>query len=175
MPGAFIISFLNNMILKILYPILLLILFSSLFFGLGEQILYAKSGMGRILPFVLIFGGIPFLTYKTFSFLITKKRASNIAALSILILGPTFGLWTRYIAENDFKKYGKITTGRIIDREWTIANRRGRWTITAEFEYKSKKYITFSKDDNEDIYRLNDPISIRFSTRNPENNELILK
>jgi hypothetical protein len=158
---------------KLLYPILLLVLIVYLFFGLGEQILYAKSGTARIVPFILIFGGIPFCIYKILNFLIDKKKASNFTALSILILGPGFGLWSKFLSENDFKDFGKVTYGKVIEREWTSMNNRGRWTITAEFEYNSKKFTTFSKDDNENRFQLNDKIRIRFSTRNPENNEII--
>jgi hypothetical protein len=159
--------------LNFIYPILLISLLVLLFLGLGEHILYAKSGIGRILPVVLIFGGIPFTIYKTLLFFLDKKNATKYAALSILILGPGFGIWSKYLSENDFKNYGKVTYGKVIERDWTSVNNRGRWTITAEFEFNSKKYLTFSKDDNDNKFRLNDKIRIRFSTRNPENNEII--
>ena len=163
-----------KMIQKVIYPLLLSILLISLFLGLGDQVLYAKSGIGRIVPFILIFGGIPFSIYKTLLVFYNKKSASNLAALSILILGPAFGLWSKYISETDFKKYGKITYGTVVERKWTSLNNRGRWTITAEFEYNSKKYITFTKDDNDSKYRIHDQICVRFSTRNPENNEILI-
>jgi hypothetical protein len=161
------------MINKLIYPIFLVVLLLFLFLGLGEQILYAKSGTARIVPFILIFGGIPFCIYKILLFLFDKKRASKFTALSILILGPGFGLWSKFLSENDFKKYEKVTYGKVIEREWTSVNNRGRWSITAEFEYNSKKFITFSKDDNDNRFQLNDKIRIRFSTRNPENNEIV--
>lgn len=161
------------MMQKLIYPISLIVLLVLLFLGLGEQILYAKSGIARIVPFILIFGGIPFSIYKTLLLLLDNKRASKFAALSILILGPGFGLWSKFLSENDFKNYGKVTYGIVTEREWTRVNNRGRWTITAEFKYNSKKFRTFSKDDNENRFRLKDKIQIRFSTRNPENNEII--
>lgn len=163
----------NKMKLNLIYPILLIALMVLLFFGLGEHILYSKSGIGRIIPVVLIFGGIPFTIYKTLQFFLDKKNATKYGALSILILGPGFGIWSKYLSENDFKKNGMITYGKVIEREWTHLNNRGRWTITAEFEYNSKRYITFSQDDNDNKFQLKDKIRIRFSTRNPENNEII--
>lgn len=162
-------------ILKFTFPALLLALLTLLFFGMGEKIMFAKSGYARILPFVLIFIGIPFCIYKTTLLFLKKKTATNIALLSILILGPGFGLWSDYLSKNDFSIHGKITTGKVIDRWWTTNNNRGRWTIAAEFSYNGKKYITFSKDDNDNKFQINDPISVRFSTRNPENNELLLE
>jgi len=162
------------MIQKVIYPLLLSTLLISLFLGLGDQILYAKSGIGRIVPFLLIFVGIPFSIYKILRFFYKKELASNLTALSILILGPAFGLWSKYISETDFEKHGKITYGTVVEREWTSLNNRGRWTITAEFEYNSKKYVTFSVDDNDNKYRIHDKICIRFSTRNPENNEILI-
>lgn len=160
---------------KVIFPLLLLTLLALLFFGMGEKIMFAKSGVSRVIPVALIFFGIPFCIYKTARIFLAKQRATNTALLSILLLGPGFGLWSNYLSENDFKVYGKITTGKVIDRWWTTNNNRGRWTIAAEFEYDSKKYITFSKDDNDNLYQLNDPISVRFSTRNPENNELLIE
>lgn len=162
----------STMVQKIIYPLGLVLLLGWLFLGLGEQILYAKSGSARILPVVLIFGGIPLCLYKTLRLFLEKKRASNLSALSILLLGPGFGLWSKHLAENDFKTFGAITYGKVIERVWTTANNRGRWTITAEFTYKTKKYRTFSKDDNDNEFQLHDPVRIRFSKRNPENNEI---
>lgn len=161
------------MINKLIYPLLLLLLLAFLFLGLGEKILYAKSGIERVVPFILIFVGIPFCFYISLLSVFDKKRASKFTALSILILGPGFGFWSKYLSEQDFTKYGKVTYGEVIEREWTSVNKRGRWTITAQFEYHSKKFTTFSKDDNDNRFRLKDKIRIRFSTRNPENNEII--
>lgn len=73
------------MIQKFIYPIVLTALLVLLFLGLADKLIYAKSGIERIIPFILIFGGIPFCTYKTLTQFLNKKNASKLTALSILM------------------------------------------------------------------------------------------
>jgi len=159
--------------INLIYPILLIVLLVYLFFGLGDYILYAKSGLGRILPFLLLFAAIPFTLYKTLLLFFEKKNATKYTPFIILILGPGFGIWCNYLSEKDFKSNGEVIHGKVIKRVWSSVKNRGYWAITAEFEYNSKKYTTFPEDDKSNKFRLNDKIRVRFSTRNPENSEII--
>ncbi|MES2588223.1 MAG: hypothetical protein V4622_04530 [Bacteroidota bacterium] len=159
-----------------LYLIILITLIITLFVGLGDKIIFAKSGVERIIPIILIFIGIPFSLYKVLiKIQDSRKKVANITALSVIILGLSFGLWSKYLSENDFKQYGKTIIGEVVKREWTTGNKAGHWVLTASFRYNSKKYLTFSKDEMTRKYNLYDKILVRFSKRNPENNEIILE
>lgn len=161
------------MVQKVFYPICLIILLYLLFFGLGDKVLYAKTGIGRIIPLILLFGCIPFCIYKTLLITALKKKALNLTAISIIVLGISFGLTCEYKANNDFEKYGSITRGNVIKREWS-SGKNGGFRITAEFEYNSKKYVTFTAFDYDNKFRIQDEIFIKFSKRNPENNEVLV-
>ncbi len=161
---------------RILYFLVFCALLSGLFFGLGDKIMFGKSIFVKIIPFILIFIGIPFFLYmflKTFRI----KRSllvGKIVPLSIMILGPGFGFWAKYTSENDLEKYGKQVDGKVISREWS-SRRPSGWVVSAEFVYNSKKYETFSKSERRHHYEPGEKVQVRFSTRNPENNELVLK
>ncbi|MNV36695.1 hypothetical protein D3C71_1281830 [compost metagenome] len=161
---------------RILYLLAFCVLLSGLFFGLGDKIMFGKSIFVKIIPCVLIFVGIPFFLYKFLQTFRIKRSllVGKIVPLSILILGPGFGFWAKYASENDFKNYGKQVYGKITSREWS-GQRPGGWVVSAEFEYDSKKYETFSKSEKSHQYEIGEAVLVRFSTRNPENNELVLK
>lgn len=165
------------MFYKITYILLFLTITFLLFFGLGDQIMYAKNGFQRWSPFVLVFIGAPlflFLFLKQIK--VTKNLINKIVPLCILLLGISFGLWSKYISENDFKENGKIITGIVSDK-FKQSNSKGvsfKWNIVGKFSYKNKIYYTFSKSLGIMNYEVGDPVQIRFSTRNPENNELLI-
>lgn len=162
--------------LRVLYLLAFSALLLGLFFGLGDTIMFGKSIVVKIIPLVLIFVGIPFFLYKFLQTFRIKRSVlvGKIVPLSILILGPGFGFWSKYFSENDLEKYGKQTYGKITTREWS-SRKPGGWVVSAEFVYESGKYETFSKTERNHRYQIGEEVLVRFSTRNPENNELILK
>nr|WP_294859770.1 hypothetical protein [uncultured Fluviicola sp.] len=165
------------MIKRIAYFILFAALIWSLFFGLGDIILFGKSVVIRVLIFALIFVGVPFALFRFLSTFKIKADVlvNKVLPLSILILGPAFGLWANHVSKNDFKEFGRTTYGRILTRELSSSKRTGGWIVSGEFRYQSKTYKTFAKSEKEHHYKIGETVLVRFSTRNPENNELILK
>ncbi|MFN5417272.1 MAG: hypothetical protein ACK5B9_09470 [Flavobacteriia bacterium] len=163
--------------LKIIYLSVFLVLIFLLFFGLGDQIMFAKNGFQRWTPFFLIFLGAPvflFLFLKQVN--ASKNLINKVVPLSILFLGISFGLRSKYISENDFKENGKMITGVVCDK-FKKANSKGvshKWNIVGKFSYQNKIYFTFSKSLGNMNYEIGDRVQIRFSTRNPENNELLI-
>lgn len=164
----------RKMIKRMIYLLVLCGLVTWIFFGLGDRILYGKSTTQMLIPAVLIFFGIPFSLYQFLrTFAITRSvLLTTVVPLSILVLGPGFGLWANYVSENDLEEYGEWTSGTVIRKEWSSQRPRG-WLITGEFAFRNKKYQTFSRLEDGKIYRIGDPVQVHFSTRNPENNELI--
>lgn len=165
-----------NILKKILFLVLPLFLLWLLFFGMGDEILYGKTMSKRVLPIAVVFAGFPVSLYLLLSqFALTKPFRLNASGLSVLLLGITFGIWSKFASESDMEQYGTYATGIIDSREKTVSNNRSRWTITAKFTYRSETYSTFAYDDNDNRYRIGDRVSVRFSSRNPENNELMIE
>jgi hypothetical protein len=161
---------------RIGYFTLFVALIWSLFFGFGDIILFGKSTAVRIIIFLLIFVGSPLaLSLFLRTFKIKKDLLVNkIVPLSVLILGSAFGIWANDVSKNDFKEYGKTTYGRIVTKEWSSRKVRA-WVLTGTFRYNSKTYQTFAKSEGKYSYKVGESVLVRFSTRNPENNELLLK
>ncbi|MES2555588.1 MAG: hypothetical protein V4604_05515 [Bacteroidota bacterium] len=157
--------------LTLLYFLLLAALIAWLFLGLGERIMYSKTLIGRIIPLVLVFAGIPYCLFKLLSSLnVKQENAKMIAILSVFVLGPGFGFWSKYTSENDLEKYGVITYGTVAGS--SSGKKSG---IYATFTWKSETYTTFTVREKKHTYRIGESIRVRFSTRNPENNQLLVE
>jgi len=158
------------------YLVILVGLILLIFFGLPDVILYSKSGFERWLPFIVIFFGIPFLLYKTLvDFKIRKDIVLAISIGSVLLIGPSFGLWTGNLSEKDLEKNGEIKIGRVSEKWYAKKHKstEGEWLYKAEFNVDNKVYHTFSNVDEDNIIKVGDTIMIKYSRRNPENNKII--
>jgi len=158
------------------YLVILVGLILLIFFGLPDVILYSKSGFERWLPFIVIFFGITFLLYKTLvDFKIRKDIVLAISIGSVLLIGPSFGLWTGNLSEKDLEKNGEIKIGRVSEKWYAKKHKstEGEWLYKAEFNVDNKVYHTFSNVDEDNIIKVGDTIMIKYSRRNPENNKII--
>ena len=138
-----------------------------LFFVFGDSVMYAKSGINRWLPFLIIFGGIPFSIY----FLLQQYRGKKeikqlIAGASILLIGPAFGIWAYFKAEADLEANGLETNGLVVE---TFGKGRN---VKCYIKVNGNTYCTFVKSDRN--YRLKNGqlTTIIYSKRNPENNKI---
>lgn len=127
------------------------------------------EGVSIILTFLMIFGLIPytiFITVKSFG------GSSNMYAilpfLSILITGPTFGLYHDYIARVELKEKGTWTKGVVTDDHW----HRGTHNIKCAFIHNGMQYKTSYLSDNKNIYKVGDTLDIIYSKEYPKMNFL---
>lgn len=155
---------------KLFFLSVFLFLLWLLFFGLGDEIIYSKAVSAKIIPFALVFIGIPVSLYLLLSQALSGSLSRSVAAASVIATGIAFGLWADHMSVKDLEENGSVTYGIISYKKL----QKGKWSVVAEFRYKSKQYSTFAKDDTEDIYDIGDRVSVRFSKRNPENNELMI-
>jgi len=160
---------------KYLIPVAVLIItVLILFFGLPNEILYAKNGILKWSPFVIIFILIPWLISKILNpHKIREDYILYIYCAAILILGPSFGIWSGIQSENDIKLNGHLTKG-IIYKKW-LSNRKSgnKWLIRCYFQYEGKKYSTFSQEDVYNQYQIGDSLEIEFSKNFPDNNKIV--
>ena len=156
---------------QIIYLVLLLSIVLFLFVFLPDSVLYAKTGHLKWLPVILLFGGIPILL-----FIIIKPYNKTVAYIiafgSVLITGPAFGIqigkWTYKALEKDgVTVQGKISKKSYEDQE----NGKGEWWVKAKFKVDGIEYETVSIPDEDNLFKVNEPVEIIYSKRNPEISE----
>ena len=160
---------------KTLYLFLLIGLIFLIFFGLGERFLYAKSGIEKWLPFILIFAGFPFLLYKCLAQYIKRQdMVLGLAIGSVLIIGPVFGIWSDKISEEDLSKNGVKTKAIVIEKWWhKPKSQSGEWLLRCKFTAKGQLYHTFSYEDKDNQFEIGDTLTVIYSKRNPENSKIL--
>lgn len=156
---------------KFLYPFLYICLLVFIFFGLPDKVLYDKrQNILTWLPFILIFLCQPFLLYMICRMLnIQHKISIVVAALSILIFGPLFGIYQKRQQKKELTQHGNQTIG-IVYKKWKAYSRHSsELLLRCHFIVNGKEYSTFSVNDDENIYKVGDTLHILYSERNPEN------
>jgi len=158
--------------MRFFYALLYIGLLALIFFGLSDKIIYARNdSILGWLPLLLIFIALPLLLYKTLQrFRLRPKISLLIAISSILILGPTWGIYQRKQQDEELAKYGKQTIG-IVYTKWETfrMQRHYEWLLKCEFIINGKKHSTFSESDKKNIYHIGDTLHVLYSERNPEN------
>ena len=66
-------------------------------------------------------------------------------ALSVLIIGPLFGIYSGYKTDRNLKIYGVETEG-IVYRKWHVL-KSNDWLLRCNFKAQGKIYSTFSETD----------------------------
>ncbi len=164
---------------SLLYALILIGIVAFLFLGMPDSILYATTGFLKWLPFVLIFIVIPVLLFRTllgFTSIFGSKiwLILAIPLASILILGPSFGIYTDHYKNTDLLENGTKTKGIIAKKWYSIAKSYKGYYIQCEFKVDSLKFLTFSKKDENNIYKIGDTMTILYSKKNPQNNKILL-
>jgi hypothetical protein len=165
---------------SIFYAILLIGVLGFLFLGMPNSILYAHEGFLRWPPFILIFLVIPVLLFRVilqFASIFGSKLYLILAIpiASVLVLGPSYGVYTGYLSHKDLLENGIKTKGIIIEKFRQLSRRgiQNDWLIKCEFKVDSLKFSTFSEHDKYNMYKPGDTITIIYSKKNPQNNRIL--
>jgi len=154
----------------LVYLLLIIGILILTFFGLDDSILYAKSGIKRWTPFILIFILIPLFTYKLVEdFSLKKNTKTGLSLIPIIVFGPLLGLWCGHLSDNQLKEDGKLTTGIVSEKFKSKRN----WLVKCKFQAKNRTFTTFSKTDRENLYQVGDTLTIKYSDSNPENHTIV--
>lgn len=155
------------------YTLLLIAALLVLFLVTPDFILYSKDWV-RWLPYVLITLVIPFLLFKM---VLQMKSQWTIVIpfASMLVVGLLYGTWKEHLTEKDLQKNSVITKGIVIDTWEGSRKSQYDWYFSGEFEVDGKTYQTFSYNNQDQRLDFGDSITIRYSRRNPENNQVILE
>jgi hypothetical protein len=147
----------------IAYPVLLL----YIFLGLPDSILYSQDTI-RWLPFILIFFVQTFVLYKLLSsFNILAKNKQLLVAISILVLGPAFGLYLGYKEKKTMDEHGVETQG-VVYKKWYNNGKNGGWLFRCNFKANTKSYSTFSITDKHNTYKIGDTLTVLYNENFPQ-------
>ena len=142
--------------LLLLFYIGLLLL---IFFGLPDKVIYSHGIVGWT-PFVLIFGAQTFLLYHLLlSFKVNSKYVLGTCALSVLIIGPSFGFYGSYQEKMAFQKSGIETKG-IVYKKWYSLKKNSEWLVRCQYVVDGMVYSTFSETDNDNKDKVGDTLTV---------------
>jgi hypothetical protein len=133
--------------------------------------MYPDYSIIRWISFILIFFILPVLAFATLmSFTKQTKLSTGITALSILIVGPTFGLFQDYREKAELDKYGVWTKSVVIDRKHSVQRGGGssHWVIKCRYEANAGAYETLYHDDIDNLHPIGDTIKIIYSSQLPK-------
>jgi hypothetical protein len=99
-----------------------------------RSIMYSDIKVVEWCVFGLIFGLLPYLVYKTIdSFNNRTNWGVILALLSVLIVGPTFGLFQQYRVNEELKQKGVRTNATVIDEKYLNRKNHHGWVIQCSF------------------------------------------
>lgn len=156
---------------RFVYLALYIALLSFIFFGLGDRILYRqKLDFLGWLPGILLLAVNPLLAYLTArSFGVETQWSKAVAAVSVLVWGPLFGIYSSHIQDKELALQGKQTIG-IVYKKWDT---RTGWLLRCHFLVGTKEYSTFSEKDTYDEYKVGDTLHILYSEQTPTDCQII--
>jgi len=154
--------------MKYLVLILYIALLLIVFFGIPVRVLYSQ-GVIRFTPFILIFFIQTFLLYCLLkSFNAAPKFTVGWVALSVLIIGPSFGLYEGHRAKADFKDNGSLTNG-IVYKKW---QRKSEWLLRCQYSVDGNVYSTFSETDKNNRYKVGDTLTVIYIKDFPQKSRI---
>ena len=141
----------------------LVILIGLLFFiyFMPRQIVHSEYSIVRATMFLLIFGLVPYLVFKTTqSFDKDKGWSIGLAFASILIVGVTFSFYNSYREKVALRKTGLWTKCLISQKDYTDRKGFKGWTIKCTYQIDKKLYETDATNDIENKYKIGDTLDL---------------
>ena len=154
-------------LLLILYIALLLLIF----FGLPDKILYSQEAISWT-PFILIFFIQTFLLYHLLkSFNVTPDYHVGICALSVLLIGPSFGFYLGHQEDKEFQKKGETVKG-VVYKKWYKTGKNSEWLLRCSYMVDGIQYSTFSETDRGNKYRVGDTLTVIYIDNFPQKSKI---
>ncbi|WP_205504609.1 DUF3592 domain-containing protein [Rufibacter psychrotolerans] len=145
-----------------------------LYIDTPDSVLFAKEGFQRWLPFILVFLGLPYLLLKFVNSVWSNNSGWGIgvAAASVLIVGPTFGIVAGKQQQKELEKNGALTKGLVVEKWKSTSKGNKEWLIICKYYANGRAYTTFSIPDKENRFKLGDTVTVLYSPNNPNNSEV---
>ena len=148
--------------IKKIFWIITTILFLVFVYFIPNEIAYPKYKWMVWIMFILIFGVLPFLIYKTIkasNLKFNEIKIRGLCALSILLVGPTFALFQDYREDETLKTNGLITDCLVVSRKKS----KDDWLICCKYIVKNDEFLTFFHIDEENEYKVGDTIKLVYN------------
>jgi hypothetical protein len=151
--------------------VLIISVFWFLYIDTPESVMYARTGFLRWLPFILVFLVLPILLFKFINTVWENNSGWSIfvAAISVLAVGPTFGILSGEKQEKELRQNGEKVKGVVVNKWWAEKKGNDEWLFVCEYFVDGKAYQTFSIPDKDNKFRLGDSLEIIYSKSNPNN------
>lgn len=120
--------------------------------------------------FLLIFGLLPFLVSKTIGAFLPKTPWRIIGAfLSVLLIGPSFGLYHHYKEIKELEYKGLWTKCVVIDKKYIGGSKGNKgWFIKCTYKSGDSVFETNFKKDKKNQYSIGDTIDLIYSIDFPK-------
>lgn len=153
--------------------VLLIALLFFLYF-IPKEIAYPKYKILDWILLILILILLPYLVFKTLESINYKTyptKLIGICALSILIVGPTVGIFQNYRKEKELNEKGKITECYVFDKKKS----KNDWLINCKYVVNNSEYITYYETDEKNTSKIGDTLKIIYNKEFPRMYKIVFE
>lgn len=146
--------------------IVLTILLLIFIYFIPKEIAYPKYKYLVWFVFLLIFGILPLFIYnivKTSNQNFSSIKVKGICALSILIVGPTYGIFQNYRENEALRTNGKVTECIVFNKKKS----KNEWLLNCKYYVNNSEFITYYETDEKDKYRIGDTLKLIYNEEFP--------
>ncbi|WP_106795172.1 hypothetical protein [Aquimarina sp. Aq78] len=157
-----------------LFPLLYLLIWGCILFGLPKEVFYSGEGIMRWIVFGGIFFILPYVLFKSLELTSLAKKTRSGIAIASVFLGIPFGLWLGIQSKAELKSNGNTTIG-IIKKAWMVKRRNQAdvWSVQAYYNVNNKPYKTSTKENPEKSLSKGDTVTILYSKTTPQMSEIL--
>lgn len=130
--------------------------------------MYSENESAPWIIFGLIFGLLPYLVYNLVQSFYPGSWTLGFAALAVLIVGPTFGMYQAYRESKELTKDGAWTKAVVIEKKYENSKHTSGWLIQCTFIVEGKNYKTSFKSDPKNKSHIGDSIDLIYSQSSPK-------
>ena len=94
-----------------------------------------------------------------------------ICAISVLVIGPSFGFYLGYKDEKDFQEKGHSVKG-VVYKKWYAVGKNSEWLLRCEYVVNGVRYSTFSETDEDNEYQVGDTLTIIYFEDYPQKSKI---
>jgi hypothetical protein len=92
-------------------------------------------------------------------------------ALSVLIIGPSFGFYLGYNEDKEFQKNGETAKG-IVYKKWYKYGKNSEWLLRCHYVVDGVTYSTFSETDKNNQYNVGDTLNVVYIKNFPQKSKI---
>jgi hypothetical protein len=153
------------------FTLALAILCLVFIYFMPRGIIYSDYFIIRFTPFIMIFFILSILVFATLILFTRQYKLSiGVTAVTILIVGPTFGLYQNYNEKVELQRYGVWTKSVIIDRKHNTqkGSRPQDYLIKCRYTLNGVEHVTMYHNDITNMHNVGDTVRLIYSSKFPK-------